>query len=219
MTPRSHAGSLPPSPSRRRMIASTALLMSCRAAKGQSAGAAFADLAGVGRVPCVATSDFGHVDELVSALPQTGRDNDSSFNCFFYMRTYVEDRLPPEYPMRWSTDPRRNWSAPSRAYADAGYLLMHGYRLAMAPRKLAGHDGFEPGDVIMVPGTDALGPVVGIDQQYYHVGVVRATRGGQISRIRQKLNPRQCVVDLTAAQFQKVYGLEGDDTYEVWRRG
>lgn len=174
-------------------------------------------LPGIGAKSCVTQSSWETVDRTVSSLPQTGRTNDDSFNCFYYLRAYVEGAMPPEYPPRPATDPRRSWDSPARAYADDVYLRLHGYTMQALHRQLD-TAGYEPGDVIMVPGRDPAGRFAGIDQRYVHAAIVVATRAGRITRIRQKVDPFKCVVDLTPQEFRTVYALSGDDMYEIWRR-
>ncbi len=185
----------------------------------QPADAGTTNVPNLGDRPCVPRSDFMQADTDVSTLPQTGRTNDDSFNCFYYARTYIEGRRPFEPPIAGALNPARSWSSPARATIDEAYLSLHGYRLVFSSANLPTTKSSippEPGDIVMVPGTDPLGILAG--QRYFHAGIVVGVNATGITRIRQKVDPFRCVVDLPPADFQKVYQPEAGRTYEIWRR-
>ena len=188
-------------------------------AYGQTSDTGTTNVPNVGEKPCVPRSDFMDVDTNVSTLPQTGRTNDDSFNCFYYARTYIEGARPFERPVGGSLNPLRSWQSPARATIDEAYLGLHNYRLVYSSPVLPTTKSSvppEPGDIIMVPGSDPLGILAG--QRYFHAGIVVGVGAASITRIRQKVDPFHCVVDLTPAEFQKVYQPEAGANYEIWRR-
>jgi hypothetical protein len=155
-------------------------------------------------------------------LPQTSKSGTGSFNCFYYVRTVVEGARPKDLGITTASG-LTNWG-PETTYIDEAYLRAHRYYLLTKRSALTGdRDSYQPGDIILVPGRDStLGGVLAGNQRYTHAAVVRGTRGGRITRIRQKVDPFSCVVDLTPAEFAKVYAPQsvGGETavYSVWRR-
>ena len=172
-------------------------------------------LPNIGRKRCVPRSKWLKVDHQISAcgLNQTGKTIHDSFNCFFYAHTYIEGAVPKDV-------------LPGNDYFEDPYLRQHGYSFYNTVRDLTGDnrkpgEGFAVGDIIVSPlvveGASWLDFLLR-GQLYSHVAIVVETdaRGG-IRRIRQKIDPWKCVVDLSPAEFQRVYGIV-DKSYKIWRR-
>jgi hypothetical protein len=178
-------------------------------------------------LPCVdpEAADAGVADKLLASLRQTGRQPncciDDSYNCFFYIQTTIDRRVPfrglvPYEPL--SGIMQTIHITPGSDYINAAFLENSGYQYVFGVTTLRG-SGFQLGDIILVPGKDNTIPIPG--EQFNHAAIVYGIRNGQITRIRQKLDPFNGVVDLTPQQFESVYKptkVEGVPAeYQVYR--
>jgi hypothetical protein len=90
-------------------------------------------------------------------------------------------------------------------------MMDSGYRLATSSGMV------KRGDVILIrrSGSD---PSTVQASPYVHSGFVQAVDDkGKIVTVRQKFDPANPVVDLSASEFKKVF-LSSGETYEIWTR-
>jgi hypothetical protein len=159
-------------------------------------------------LPCPPTSenDTGIADRVLAGVPQTARDLETSYNCFFYVQTNILGHTPNGIDFHWGVDPRNGWleshhEVPATDYFDDQFLTSHGYHFVGNPGDML-LNIYQPGDIILVPGQDNN---VDMGEQYKHVAIVYGTNNGYITRIRQKFDPFNRVIDLTPAEFDATY--------------
>jgi hypothetical protein len=169
-------------------------------------------------LPCPLSqgNDAGIADRILAGRPQTARNLETSYNCFFYVQTNVLSRTPtginfvtPENVSRGTLEWRHQ--VPGTDYFDGDFLTSLGYRFAATSTDLRSFSPLgpnyepEPGDIVLVPGQDEN---LKMNEQFKHVAMIQGTRSGAIIRLRQKFDPFNRVIDLTPAEFLETYQPE-----------
>jgi hypothetical protein len=158
-------------------------------------------------------NDAGIADRVLAGVPQTARDLEHSYNCFYYVQTSVLGQPPDGIDFVDQDNPRRGaleraHRVPATDYLDEGFLKSHNFRFAATSADLRSFTPLgpnyepEPGDIVLVPGQDEN---LDLGEQFKHVGIIHGSRSGAIVRLRQKFDPFNPVVDLTLAEFLRFY--------------
>ena len=148
------------------------------------------------------------VDSQLSGVSQR------SYNCFHYVRTFIE-RSPPSsiFTMWWDIPNSSEIEGPNWPQ-NFHYLEDKGYQELATNQSLQNFQA-QVGDIVTVesPPNEQQG------FPYLHGAVVvEVSASGQIVRLRQKTNVQDCVRDLDPVTFMtKYYGVPTGYYYELWR--
>jgi hypothetical protein len=145
------------------------------------------------------------VDSQVSGI------NQHSYNCFYYVRTFIEGALPSS-TMLWDNPSTTEIEGPYPPM-NYHYLENHGYQRLARSTSLLSFQA-QVGDIVAVENP----PQEQFGFPYLHGAVVVQVSGNQIARLRQKGNVQICVMDTDPVTFMtKYYGLAPGNQYELWR--
>jgi hypothetical protein len=155
---------------------------------------------GCPKCPCVdLTASSLQVDQLVKGLVA------GSYNCFFYAKTFMEGRLHRLEPFERAHG--------EESFADNDYMAREKYGVVASGINMNLFKA-QIGDLIAVEGDNTLTPW----RPWVHIAVVTSVdANGKILSTRQKPDPGHCVVDLSLAQFYKVYPVSGGYRYLLYR--
>src|SRR5205807_7721834 len=127
------------------------------------------------------------VDQLVKSLSA------SSYNCFFYDKTFMEDRLHRLEPFEKAHG--------DESFADNDYMAREKYAVVASGINMNFFKA-QIGDIIAVEGDNTATPW----RPWAHIAVVTSVdANGKITSTRQKPDPGHCVVDLSLTQFYTMY--------------
>jgi hypothetical protein len=137
-----------------------------------------------------------------------------SYNCFHYVRTFIEGKPPSSIFSMWWDVPNSSEIEGPFSPENYRYLEGRGYQRLATSTSLQTFQA-QVGDIVTVqnPPNEQQG------FPYLHGAiVVQVSANGQIVRLRQKANVQLCVMDMDPVTFMtKYYGLAPGYQYELWR--
>ncbi len=141
--------------------------------------------------------------------------NQNSYNCFHYVRTFVEGEQPalPLFVPWWDKPNSSEIEGPNPPL-NFRYLENQGYQRQSTGTSLQAFRA-KLGDIVTVENP----PLEQLSFPYSHGAiVVQVSAEGQIIRLRQKVAVNKCVMDMDPVTFMtKFYGLVPGYRYELWR--